>query len=154
MWLERKKRKKEMHHWGRVMWRNENGRGREREKESDSPSPPGANWAWPPSACDSQPNRSAVRWFKVIITSTLADGWCLSRGCWCLMNETLVNTTKNMIREPPCRQQARRREKKMSTQMCLHHHHHPHIHTRITLPSLASLSLDCPIPLFLLITFE
>lgn len=67
---------------------------------------------WPPSACDSRPNRYTARWFKAIITSTLADGWCLCRGCWCLMNETLVNTTKNMIREPPCWQQAKRRGKK------------------------------------------
>lgn len=70
--------------------------------------PWGLTGGWPPSACDSQPNRCAVGWFKVIITSTLAEGWGLCRGCWCLMNETLVNTTENMIREPPCWWQVKR----------------------------------------------
>lgn len=115
--------------------------------------PPGANSSWPPSACDSQPNRYTERWFKAIITSTLADGWCGSHGCWRLMNETLVNTTKNMIREPPCRQQTERRGKKnMSTQMCLQHHHHPQIHTYTQPPS--SLWQTCPVLLLLLSTLE
>lgn len=90
----------------------------------------------PPSACDSQPNRCAVGWFKVIITSTLAEGWGLCRGCWCLMNETLVNTTENMIREPPCWRQVKRGEVRVggvheyANASSASPHTHAHSHSR------------------------
>ena len=114
------------------MRRNKNGRGGEAGGGGlwQPLLPRGLTGRRPPLASDSHPHRYTARWFKAIITSTLADGCCLSHGCWCLMNETLVNTTKNMIREPPCRLPARRREKKTSTQMCPQHRHpHTHVHT-------------------------
>lgn len=83
-------------------------------------SPSGVYRVWPLSACDSRPNRYAVRWFKAIITSTLVDGWwCLSCGCWSLMNETLVNTTKNVIRGPPPADSRQSREKKRWVCKCV-----------------------------------
>lgn len=63
-------------------------------------------------------------------------------AAWRLMNETLVNTTKNMISEPPCRQQAWRREKKRWVRKCVFTTTHRHT---TTLSSLSSLWLDCPI---------
>lgn len=115
-------------------WRNRGG-------QSDSYLPQGHARAGPRRP-DSQPNRYAVRWFKVIIT--LADGWCLSSGCWNVMNETLVNTTKNMIRDHPppththrWQQAIRIGGKKMSLQMCLRHHRLPQTQTHTQSSSTA-----------------